>query len=65
MVQTRSGTFDLEQTCRCCLRNSSKLLYLEEAEDGDTIGDSKLHTNSKTTTGYILMEVANVQVLFR
>lgn len=60
MFTVRSDAYDLERTCRCCLRELTKLVSLNKPnEDFD---DSNSRAMEKRTIGDLLMEFANVQV---
>lgn len=56
-----SGEYDLERTCRCCLRDLSKLIPLNKPYR--VCDDSEMKsTANQRTIGEVLMEFANIQV---
>lgn len=60
MFPVRSDAYDLDRTCRCCLRGLARLVPLNKPdEDND---DSISQAMTQRTLGDVLMEFANIQV---
>lgn len=60
MFTARSDAYDLERTCRCCLRELARLVPLNKPHED--IDDPSPGTETQRSIGDLLMEFSNVQV---
>lgn len=55
-----SDLYDLQTTCRSCLRHSNKLFSLDECPNN--ISDGQSIVNTQKTIGELMMACTNVEV---